>query len=274
MQMPSNPPSRAARWFRKKVIRLGSGKLYHEFTSSGTITKAALLQLVRNADPTYASIKANQVDIKIRCIGGGGGGGYGASVFYGGFPAAVNTERFSLDDLPDSISFVVGAGGAPAGDGGSTTFWDVVAIGGKSGSTGSAEDSNHSFMESNSLMRMGRRSLSNAAPSSPFGPGGGGYNSSSIPAKRNGGSSSSALPNARVIGPTANGAVGFDASDANDRGFDSFGTGGAGNSSTVGGGNGGKPGGGGGATSQSSFPSTGYGARGGIYLQFTVTEAA
>lgn len=79
---------------------------------------------------------------KITCIGGGGGGGsgniYGDSAGGGGSGGiSVGYKKFEKNT---AYSFVIGAGGigattvaAPGGDGGDTSFDDIIAYGGKSG---------------------------------------------------------------------------------------------------------------------------------------------
>ncbi len=265
----------------RRLVRLASGKTYVEYSTTQTIPRSGLLGLVKSAAAKYASIKAEQVEVTMRCIGGGGGGAWGGAGRYGGLPGAVATRTVCLADIQDNtLSLIIGAGGSPGNFGGNTSIAlpsgsEIMrAWGGPLGGNTDAEEQQRYAL---AALRGGilvpnpvlfSSTDFSLAPSSPDGPGGGGHQNAAKPLT--GGTSSYNNQSSMVDGATVDGADGSNATDAYDDGFNSYGSGGAGSRAGAGG-NGGLPGGGGGG-SYISNPTKGYGGNGAIRFQFHVYE--
>ncbi len=74
-----------------------------------------------------------QFDLILRGAGGGGNQAAG-----GGGGAAVDRFMVFARNIPDVVEIVVGAGGTNGQDGGSSSFWDVIANGGSGADNGGA----------------------------------------------------------------------------------------------------------------------------------------
>lgn len=241
---------------------------YEELTSSGTWTKATVL-----ARQAFDGLTDADIVMRVRCVGGGAGGRIGATE-YGGMPGSVVTRTFRMSDLGATEDVVVGLGGASAASGGATLFGSTIsneakvrAFGGAT-AVASAVAELYAFMVLASESHVANPAVINASsftrPSSGNGPGGGGPNGGSR--LIDGGFGSARNGALSTTGGQTEGAAGSPAVAGK---FDSFGAGGASNSSGVGGA-GAFPGGGGGAGSSTG----GAGGNGCLRIEYLVMEVA
>ena len=94
------------------------------------ITQPVLTGVLDTISATGSYTAASPGIANVLILGGGGGGGTGVGALNGGGGSASFASIGEYTLTPASVAVVVGAGGAVAGDGGTTTFDGVSALGG------------------------------------------------------------------------------------------------------------------------------------------------
>lgn len=125
----------------KAIHPLGLASVIGGFATPGNILNFGV-------SGTYSK-PANLISLRATLVGGGGGGAVANAGYWGGGggSAAMVIAYFLDDDLPDTVSVLVGAGGAaqPANGlyggnaGGSSQFLNMIAGGGGGGQTTAAQ---------------------------------------------------------------------------------------------------------------------------------------
>lgn len=146
----------------------GGGVSQEIFTSSGTWNKPG-------------GVSGEEL-VRIQ-VWGAGGGGSGGSSGAGGGGGGYTEREFFMSELPSSVAVSIGAGGAIAGDGGSSSFGSLVQAGGgfapyssSLGGLGGNASTGGSWSGFNAFAGgMGGNDSNTVGGYAAFGGGGGGY---------------------------------------------------------------------------------------------------